>query len=911
MKSHTYRSLLIWGSIILALLTIYPTVGWMAMSDASREARLEQWAEEDKARAAESHGYFTEVFFKLKRWSECNRDQVINLGLDLQGGIQMVVSFDWEKIGEDKLNSLRNDERLSDSQIAELVQDTIYEQLVNRINQFEAKEPIIQKLGDDQIQAQLPGEKDTDRAVRIMTTAAVLNFHIVSGQDETYQVFKSLKEKFPNEFSSYLEAPRFDGMVWVRPENFEDAKAMVEKIKDLPGVIPDDKMLAFGRAPRPGQEQRYDLYVLDKRPIATGDGLTSATTTPDPQNPANWAILFSFNAEGGRQFGEATEANVGRPMAIVMDGVVMSAPNIRQRIDFNGQITGDFGAQEARDLAIVLNSGSMLVEVAVDSVDVVSASLGADSVSRGVTSALWGILVVGVFMLVYYMVPGGIALIALLLNAVLVLAAMAYFNMTLTLPGIAGLILTIGMAVDANVLIFERIREEMRQGHTVLSSIESGFNKAASSILDANVTTFIAAIVLLQFGTGPIEGFAITLSIGVCASVFTALVVSRALFDFFFESRKLKSVKMLSIINPDTHIPFLSYRKFTATLSAVAVIAGIVLFGMKLDQGTMLGVDFTQGTNIRMELNDPDVRVEDVRTALNDAGFSGPTVQQILSGDEARNEFLVRVGDVSTVAAQGGAEGGEAEGAEADPEVQTVAQRIHLAMLPLVDGDDARIVFESVKTVGPAVGAQLRADAVWAIIWSLLFIVIYIGYRFHVKFAAGAVVALLHDVLITLGIFALFGRQINLAVVAAILTIIGYSLNDTIVVFDRIREDLDNLKGRGKNMVEVINIAINNTLGRTLLTSMTTLFVVVVLFLFGGADIEDFAFALLVGVIVGTYSSIFVASPVVVLWESYFGRGAAAGDGGKGDDENRRYISSKKKKRKKNAAGADGEATAS
>ena len=302
--------------------------------------------------------------------------------------------------------------------------------------------------------------------------------------------------------------------------------------------------------------------------------------------------------------------------------------------------------------------------------------------------------------------------------------------------------------------------------------------------------------------------------------------------------------------------------------------------------------------------------VGDVRTALNAAGFAGPTVQEIQTNAESHNEFLVRVGDVSDAEANAA----PSEGAEGDTGPKTVSQRVKQSLAPLVGGDTEKVFFESVKTVGPAVGAQLKADALGAILWTLLFIVIYIGYRFHAKFAAGAVVALIHDVLITLGIFALFGRQINLAVVAAILTIIGYSLNDTIVVFDRIREDLEQFKGRGKKFSEIIDIAINATLSRTLLTSITTLFVVVVLFLFGGADIEDFAFALLVGIVVGTYSSIFVASPVVLLWDRFVGRGPGAADAGKGDDDNRRYISSKKKKRKKaaaeDAAGAEGDATA-
>lgn len=902
MKKHAYRSLMIWASIIVALLVIYPTVRWMTLSltPGLQDERLAQWSAEDDARAQEQHGYFDNAFFKVKRWAQGDRDQVINLGLDLQGGIQMVVSFDWRELPEERLAEYRQDPNTdTDEEIEALVQETIYQQLVNRINDFEAKEPIIQKLGTNQIQVQLPGEKDTDRAIALIKKTAQLDFHIVAGSDETFQVFKKIKDRFPNEFSSFLERPAPGEPVWVKVENFERVKAMVEKIRQLPGVIPEDKMLAFSTPPKPGATQRYELYVLDKKPIATGEGLTSASTTPDPQNPANWSILFSFNGEGAAIFGKATEQNIGRAMAIVLDNQVVSAPNINGRIDFSGQITGNFDAEEARDLAIALNSGSMLVKVHEDSTDVVSASLGADSVKSGVSSALWGLLLVGIFVLVYYMVPGGIALIALALNAIYVLAAMAYFDMTLTLPGIAGLILTIGMAVDANVLIFERIREEIKLGHSTLSAIDTGFSKATVTILDANVTTFIAALVLFQFGTGPIEGFAITLSIGVCASVFTSLVVGRALFDFFYERKRFKSVKMLNIISSDAHFPFMSVRKICAVSSVVVVIASLSLFGLSLQKGTMLGVDFVQGTNARIALqHDTQVDIGDVREALNGVGFAGPTVQQIGEGELVTNEFLIRVGDID-------AEDIEASGAP------TVAQRLRDALVPLVGGEVANVEFESVKTVGPAVGAQLRSDAVWAIVWSLLFISIYIGYRFHMNYAAGALVSLIHDVCITLGIFALLGRQINLAVVAAILTIIGYSLNDTIVVFDRIREDVDRLRGRGKKLPEIMDIAINSTLSRTLLTSLTTLFVCIMLFVFGGADIEDFALALIIGIVVGTYSSIFVATPVVLLWDKIFGGGMGAGDGGKDDTAGRRYISPKKKKRDKKTAGSEEEAAAS
>lgn len=900
MKKHTYRSLLIWASIIISLLVIYPTVRWMMTPDAAKDEKLARWAEIDDQRATEEHGYFDNVFFKVKRWAEGDRNQVINLGLDLQGGIQMVVSFDWRELPQQRIDEYRKDPNTdSDEEIESLVQDTIYSQLVNRINEFEAKEPIIQKLGNNQIQVQLPGEKDTNRAIAIIKKTAKLDFNIVAGRDETVQVFTKIKERFPNEFSSFLERPAPGEPVWVKAENFTRVQAMVEKLRQLPGVIPDDKMLAFSKPPRPGEPQRYDLYVLDKKPIANGDGLTSASTSPDPQNPANWAINFTFDSEGAAIFGKATEENINRAMAIVLDGQVMSAPNINSRIDFHGQITGRFDADEARDLAITLNSGSMMVPVHEDSTDVVSASLGADSVKSGVTSGLWGLAVVGIFVLVYYMVPGGIALIALALNSIYVIAAMAYFDMTLTLPGIAGLILTIGMAVDANVLIFERMREELRLGHSTLSAIDTGFSKAAVTILDANITTLIAALVLFQFGTGPIEGFAITLSIGVCCSVFTALVVGRALFDFFYESRRFKSVKMLNAINPDSDIPFMKMRKICGTLSAAVIVVSLVLFGWKLDKGEMLGVDFTQGTNARVNLHaDQPVELNEVRTALNNAGFAGPTVQQIGEGELATNEFLIRVGDI--------------DAADIDTtDDPTIAQRIGKALGTTVGGDESKVEFESVKTVGPAVGAQLQKDAVWAIIWTLLFISIYIGYRFHMNYAMGALVALIHDVCITLGVFALLDRQINLAVIAAILTVMGYSLNDTIVVFDRIREDVERFKGKGKTLSRIMDIAVNSTLSRTLLTSLTTLFVVIMLFIFGGADIQDFALALIVGIVVGTYSSIFVASPVVLVWDTYFNRGPGGSDGGAKDETaGRRYISPKKKKKKSKKTESEGEATA-
>ena len=894
MKKHTFRTILIWATIIFSLVVVYPTARWAVTADETRETKLAQWSQEDDARAIEKHGYFDKLAFKAKRWSQGDRGLVINLGLDLQGGIQMVLSFDYKELSEEKLKSLREElGTSSDEEIETMVQEVVYQQLVNRIDQFEAKEPIIQKMGTNQIQVQLPGEKDTDRAIALITTAAVLNFNIVAGQDDSIQAFSKIKQQYPAEFESFFQRPAPGEPIWVRPENLQNVKEWVAKLNSDRAIVPEDKMLAFGRSPKLGEPQRVDLYLLEKKPIATGEGLTSATSMPDPSNPSQWAISFSFDNEGAAIFGKATEENMGRPMAIVLDDLVVSAPTINGRIDFSGQITGRFDAEEARDLAIALNSGSMVVKVRVDSTDVVTASLGSDSVKMGVTSALWGLAMTAVAVVAYYLFPGVIALIALILNGLFILAAMAYFGMTLTLPGIAGLILSIGMAVDSNVLIFERIREELRLGHSVLSAIDTGFKKAAVAILDSNLTTFIAAIVLFQFGTGPIEGFAITLSIGVIGTLLTGLVVGRALFDFFYERRIVTSARMLNAIPPDTRIPFMKFRNACVVASIILVIASLGLFGAKLSQGTMLGVDFMQGTNVRVNMHeDTAVDVAVVRSALSEGGFNGPNVQQIMEDGALVNKFQIRVGNIDPKDMPEG--------------TLTVAQQLRTVLDPLVGGDDTKIEFESVKTVGPAVGAQLRSDAVWAIVWSLVFISIYIGYRFQTKYAMGAFVALIHDVAITLGIFALADVPISLAVVAAILTVIGYSLNDTIVVFDRIREDVDKYKGRGMKLPDIIDLALNVTLSRTLLTSVTTLFVVIMLFVFGGDDIKDFAMAMLIGILVGTYSSIFIASPVVIYWEQIFGRGPAA-DTAKVEDSGRRYISKKKRAKKSED---EGEATA-
>ncbi len=970
MRSGMPRTILIVAVLVLAFINIYPTLGWMLISEESRQEKLAQWQEEDSERALIRQSTWTQMYNSVVRWSQFDRERVINLGLDLQGGIHMVLGFDASELPEQRQAEIE----ASYGDVNTYLQEQLVEQVRRRVNEFEAREPIIQALGTDQVQVQLPGEKDINRARELITRVAKLDFHLVAGYEETVDVFTEIRDAFPA-FTDYIDRPALRGEPFRVPqENFSRVRDIIARA-EAQGIVPEDKTIAFSPKPKPwASEQMYYIYLMDREPAKTGEGLESANAQPDPQRPGQWLINFEWTNQAGAEFGEMTGANVGREMAIVIDNVVISAPTINERITASGQVTGNFGQEEARDLAIALNSGSTLVQLREEYTGVVGPSLGAESVRAGVSSALAGLAIVGVFIIVYYLWAGAVSVIGLFINAILVIAAMSYFNMTLTLPGIAGLILTIGMAVDANVLIFERIREELRLGHSLAASIESGFARAAITILDANVTTLIAALVLMQFGTGPIEGFAIALSIGVVCSVFTALVLVRAMLELLERLKVVKTLQMLSIFKPNIHIPFLNWRLPAAIASTVLIIGGLVVFGYR--GADNFGVDFTEGTNVQVKLlAERTIAVDEVRNQLSDAGFGSAVVQQAGTGDATDpNHFIIRVAagpnapgnqnaaggawlvDVAhaqeTPAEQAAAPAEEtvpadeaaAPADEAAPaeetapaagapddlapadapvsvtpisETETAAvperaeapgapteDRILAALAPLTDAGTVEegIEVETITKVGPAVGEQLRWDALRAITYSLIFIFLYIAFRFEARFSLGAVAALAHDVLFTVGMLAVFGREISMPVVAAVLTIIGYSLNDTIVVFDRIREDMKAYRGKGYSLLEVMNLSINETLSRTILTSLTTLFVVVVLFIFGGGEINDFAFALIIGVLVGTYSSIFVASPVVWLWQYARGRHLLPTD--TGDDEQKKSragVGKKKKKKSKRA----------
>jgi SecD/SecF fusion protein len=461
----------------------------------------------------------------------------------------------------------------------------------------------------------------------------------------------------------------------------------------------------------------------------------------------------------------------------------------------------------------------------------------------GVRAAILGLALVVLFMVVYYLKSGVIAVFALCLNILIILAALSTLGATLTLPGIAGIILTIGMAVDANVLIFERIREEFASAKKIRAAISSGYDKAFRTILDANLTTLITAVILYRFGTGPIKGFAVTLSFGILASMFTALFVTRLVFEILLRMRSFEDLRMLKFFSQPS-IDFAGYAQKALILSAVIIAVGVASVAVNYD--SMLGIDFSGGSELLLEF-DGDVDVARVRDFVqNDLGYEGAQVRLVdQEGGEANKVSIQSKDEIERG-------DGDKEGAD-----KRVGAELGVKLLD-----------SSYTRVGPAYAVTMWKKAIVAMVLSLAGIIVYIWFRFEFVFGVAAVVALIHDVLITLGIFSgifLFGpRQINLPIIAAILTIIGYSLNDTIVVFDRIREDLKIMKRL--TFKGIINTSINQTLSRTMLTSLTTLLVVLALLFLGGQAVSDFAFAMCFGVIVGTYSSIFIASPILLLF---------------------------------------------
>ena len=853
MKKHFYRTLGIWVILLFTAIWIYPTIGSMFMSDEAKEKVRATIKEEDSVYTPPS--LIGDMSRGIRRWAMCDPAKVVNLGLDLKGGVHMVIGF--ELTAEQKAQNMTD----------KVVQEMVLQRIRRRVAEFEASDPTIQALGTNRIQVQLPGEKDVDRAKNLIMKTAYLTFNGVAGPDELESVIAAIGKtpQFEKKFTPFLQFPKAKGSPFRIPVQYIDqVRDVVREAGKIPGLVPADKVLAFSPKPNPWDDQEYELYLIVKKPLMDGSGLTRSSAQQDDDNPGKFMILFEFDAKSANQFGEITDANLQKPMAIVLDDVVCSAPTIQSRITSRGQITGNFSQEQARDLSIALNSGSMPVPVREEYTGVIGPSLGGDSIHQGVVASLVGLILVLGFMIYYYRFGGLIACIALFLNALILTALFAYFRLTLTLPGIAGFVLTLGMAVDANVLIFERVREEVRNGKSLIAAIEQGYERAAVTIMDANVTTLIAALVLLQFGTGPVQGFGVALSLGILTSVFTALLVSKAIFDVLIAKRWVKKLTMVSWIPEHTKIPFIGIRNKCFIFSIVVTLIGMAcFFGRGYENN--FGVDFASGTNIRLTLDsERKIDIAEVRGKLEEAKFENISVQEYGTGGEAAgkgNKFVFR-----TTAVQ------EQNLTAAPTTGKDIESRVRAALAPLcgsAPGDYSKVALDSVESVGPAIGMQLRVDALKAIFWAFVFQTLYMWFRYSLVYGITAIIALIHDTLICTGILVIFGGRIDMNVVAAILTIIGYSVNDTVVVYDRIREIQKLYAGRGMTLAEIMNLAINQTLSRTVLTSFVTLLTVIALYFFGGEVLRDFSFYLIAGILFGTYSSIFVASALAYVWQEW------------------------------------------
>ncbi len=593
-------------------------------------------------------------------------------------------------------------------------------------------------------------------------------------------------------------------------------------------IPPEYKIESYTPHAEPGKKPKEERLLVKKKSDLGGEHVSEAHAGYGNEG---WEVALNFDSEGATTFGKITEAHVNHRFAVVLDGVIQSAPNIREPIyGGSARISGKFSEQEARGLASVLEN-PLQTPVKIEEERQVSASLGSDSIKSGILSGIVGFALVVIFMIIYYRLVGLIANIALFINCIMVVGALGMFNSVLTLPGIAGLILSLGIAVDANVLIYERLRDELAQGKSLKNAIDTSYQKAFSAIFDAHVTQFLTAAILFWLASGPVKGFALTLTIGIVASMFSSLLVTYICFSFAFAHNLLKRVTMLHLIR-SKGFDFLGHARFFVLTSAALVVISLVALFFRGEHN--LGADFKGGDLMVLSASRP-LMPDEVRRALAGTGFQNSTIQS----EKVANRDLISIrSDAGT------------------------ADRIKAPLTEKLP--DAGLNFEQTDHVGSVVGKELATKSALALALGILGIFVYVSFRFGTSFAVGSLIAVGHDLIITLGIFSLTGRELSLIMVAAVLTIAGYSINDKIVVFDRIRSGLrDRLSG---SIAGIMNTSINETLSRTILTGGTVLLTVLALYFFGGPVLNDFAFAFLVGVIVGTYSSIFIASPIVLWW---------------------------------------------
>jgi len=807
--------------------------------------------------------------------------QRVRLGLDLKGGTSFVVKVADGEIPE----TLRrdhpdwNEEQVQAGvrQILEGAQGRALDVLRNRLDSLGVDNPVVYPGKDNRITIQLPGVDELKRgdAERSILSIAFLTFRMVHERND--DLIRQLFGKG--------QAPRGFRLVAIGSQSYFERDTVSVKDAEMDTAFWKE----IGRFEVPDREYElllekeeqtgrivYQPYFVKRRPELTGENLKTANV--DYRAMGQPVVDLEFDSRGSALFANVTRdhapggsknpnLNQTRQLAIVLDGKVYSAPVIREAI-YGGraEISGSFTISEANLLSSILRAGALPAPLEIVERRFIAPTLGADSISSGIKASLIGGVSVVIFMALYYLLPGLIADLALLLNLLLLPLGMVisagflgiFIQNTgvtsgvqlpvLTLPGIAGIVLSLGMAVDANVLIFERIREEVAGGKRFWSAVEAGFDRAFITIMDSNLTTLLTAVIMFIFGSGPVRGFAVTLSAGIIVSVYTAVFVTKMVFGLMANKATPRALTMLQMVRTTT-IDFVGKRQAAAVLSVAVIVGscGYLAYQGISHPSKVMGVDFTGGSSLTYTFTEK-VPVDMLRKTLAGVGLSEVDISYQREVEAGGREYLA-------ISVGSGAVGGLSM---AEVAKQELVQRYPAAGLTLTQEEN----------VGPQIGREMKLQAVWALTLAMGGMILYLSWRFHFGFALGAVVAIFHDVLVTAGLYVMMGGHLNLTIVAALLTIVGYSVNDTIVIFDRIREDLRLI--RDKNLTEICNLSLNQTLSRTILTSLTLFLTTLALLVFGGGAIYDFALAMCIGVIAGTYSTIFIATPVVIAW--YKGR---------------------------------------
>lgn len=825
----------------------------------------------------------------------------INFGLDLAGGTSITLEID--KTG------------LKDEDITD-IQEQSLEIVRNRVDQYGLSEPQIAPSGNSRIIVELAGVDDST-AKELVGSTAKLEFKILAESEKFSQVVTLIdnylsrqttdvkEEKAPastdstkgvdstataapaapvaisdedllkglaptttattdtnnkaTEKVATTETPSamplssyylsFGNGGFIGQDNIEKVKKLLQ-LETVQKLIPRDLVFAWGsgleKVSKDSNIKAKRFYLLKRRAEMNGEDISDARPyrVGDGTNAGEVAVSLKFSGIGPKKFSAVTAANVGKQMAIVLDDQVISAPVIRDRIP-NGeaQITGLDDMAEANRLAVVLRAGALKAPMNIIESRNIGATLGVENIKAGFGSGVIGLILCLLFMISYYRFGGFIASMAVMMNVIVSGAVLSVFNATLTLPGIAGFILVLGMALDANVIIYERIREEMKNGLMARAAVAKGYEKAFSAIFDSNLTTFLTALILYKVGTGSVKGFGLTLMIGIATSLFCALTVTRAILDFKLSKHDANRLSIGTGIRAINEAKLAIIPKIKVFM-VISVVFVVISFGSVLVKGFDFSIDFLGGQVYTVQYDDDLKHEKELSSILSDAGIKEVKVRQL--GGTTANSYQISIKKMDN-------------------------ENFKNQLSSLFEKNNQKAVIVASDTVGPTIGKELRFNAILSVLLSWLAICLYVWFRFGkmgLGFGVGALVGLIHDTIITLGFISLMGLSVDGALIASLLTMIGYSVNDTIVVFDRIRENTG-INGRA-HFATTVNKSINECFSRTIITSLTTLFVCAVIAIMGGSSIRDFGLVMVFGIILGTYSSIGISSPFVVWWSKRF-----------------------------------------